>query len=103
MTSSKFFRVNRVPISTITCFTDLRARNLFCGCKRENEPEDYKFFAIIDPKTTEALGFLSLERIEPKIRCIEIGNVLFSPRMQQSPAGTDTVYLLMRYVFDDQT
>jgi RimJ/RimL family protein N-acetyltransferase len=47
------------------------------------------------------VGFLSLMRIEPAHRCLEIGNILFSPIVQRTTAATEAVYLLARYAFRD--
>lgn len=63
--------------------------------------KEWTFFAIIDAKTNEAVGYFCLMRIDPNHRCIEVGNVLFSPRMQKSPGGTECMYLLARYVFEE--
>ncbi len=40
-------------------------------------------------------------RITPAHRCIEVGHVLYSPRLQRSPEATEAMYLLARYVFED--
>jgi RimJ/RimL family protein N-acetyltransferase len=56
-------------------------------------------YAIIDP-SERAIGYLTLLRIEPAMRVIEVGHVLYSPAVQRTPLGTETQYLLARYVFD---
>jgi RimJ/RimL family protein N-acetyltransferase len=43
---------------------------------------------------------LTLLRIEPEMRVIEVGHVLYSPLLQRTPLGTETQYLLARYVFE---
>jgi len=67
---------------------------------RKTSSEDPLFFAILD-HTGQAAGFESLMRIEPVHRCIEIGNILFSPALQRTPGGTEAIFLLMEYAFDD--
>ena len=47
-----------------------------------------------------AVGYLTLLRIEPAMRVIEVGHVLYSPALQRTPLGTETQYLLARYVFE---
>jgi RimJ/RimL family protein N-acetyltransferase len=47
------------------------------------------------------VGFLSLMRMAPAQRCLELGNILFSPILQRTTAATEAVYLLARYVFRD--
>lgn len=63
-----------------------------------------RFFAIVPrtgPNADEAAGYASLMRIDPANGVIEVGNVLFSPRLQRTPAATETMYLMARYVFDE--
>lgn len=62
---------------------------------------DPKFFAIIDNASGEAIGHASLMRIDTKNRVIEVGGIMYSPRLKRSPGGTEAMYLLARYVFDD--
>jgi RimJ/RimL family protein N-acetyltransferase len=62
---------------------------------------DPLFFAIIDRQTSTACGYAALMRITPAHRCIEVGHVLYSPRLQRSPGATEAMYLLARYVFED--
>jgi len=80
-------------------FNDLETFSASIDAKVHHK--EWTYFAITDPKTNEALGYISLMRIDPQNRCIEVGNVMFSPRMQRSPGGTECVYLLARYVFED--
>ncbi len=67
---------------------------------RKASAEDPFFYAILD-KDGHAVGFEALMRIEPIHRVIEIGNILFSPALQRTPGGTEAIFLLMEYVFDD--
>jgi RimJ/RimL family protein N-acetyltransferase len=61
--------------------------------------DDPYAYAIIDP-SGRAAGYLTLLRIEPEMRVIEVGHVLYSPALQRTPLGTETQYLLARYVFE---
>jgi len=63
--------------------------------------KEITFFAIVNPQTDEAVGYIGLMNINPANRSIEIGNVLFSAKMQRSPASTEAVYLLLCYTFDE--
>src|SRR5580704_7883276 len=47
-----------------------------------------------------AVGYVTLLRIVPEMRVIEVGHVLYSPALQRTPLGTETQYLLARYVFE---
>ncbi|MEP7383462.1 MAG: GNAT family protein, partial [Gemmatimonadota bacterium] len=60
---------------------------------------DPVYWAIAD-QDDEAVGWLSLMRIEPSHRVIEVGSILYTPAMQRTALATETQYLLARYVFD---
>jgi RimJ/RimL family protein N-acetyltransferase len=61
--------------------------------------EDPYAYAIIDT-ADRAVGYVTLLRIVPQMRVIEVGHVLYSPTLQRTPLGTETQYLLARYVFE---
>ncbi len=61
--------------------------------------DDPYAYAIIDP-AGRAVGYVTLLRIVPDMRVIEVGHVLYSPALQRTPLGTETQYLLARYVFE---
>jgi RimJ/RimL family protein N-acetyltransferase len=61
-----------------------------------NDPYAY---AIVDP-SDRAVGYVTLLRIVPEHRVIEVGHVLYSPALQRTALGTETQYLLARYVFE---
>jgi RimJ/RimL family protein N-acetyltransferase len=61
--------------------------------------DDPYAYAIIDPSES-AVGYLTLMRIVPEMRVIEVGHVLYSPALQRTLLGTETQYLLARYVFE---
>lgn len=62
---------------------------------------DPLFFTIIDLKTGKAVGLASYLRIVPQYGCIEVGHIHFSRPMRRTPAATEAMYLMMRYVFDE--
>ena len=39
-------------------------------------------------------------RIDPANGVIEVGHIAFAPALQRTPAGTEAIFLMMRYVFD---
>ena len=43
-------------------------------------------------------GFL---RIQPTIGVIELGHIHFAPRLQQTPAATECIFLMLTRVFDE--
>ncbi len=61
--------------------------------------DDPYAYAIVD-QSDRAVGYLTLMRIVPEMRVIEVGHVLYSPALQRTPLGTETQYLLARYVFE---
>lgn len=62
--------------------------------------EDPLAFAVVDPASGVALGRQSLMRIEPAHGVIEIGHVLWGPRMARSRRSTEALQLAARHVFD---
>ncbi len=75
---------------------DLRA-----SLERKAATEDPLFFTIVDRLTGRATGYASYLRIEPGHRCMEVGNILFTPAMQRTAAATETMYLMARHAFED--
>jgi RimJ/RimL family protein N-acetyltransferase len=61
--------------------------------------EDPYAYAIIDA-ADRAVGYVTLLRIVAEHRVIEVGHVLYSPALQRTPLGTETQYLLARYIFE---
>jgi len=61
--------------------------------------DDPYAYAIVDLQD-RAVGYLTLLRIVPVHRVIEVGHVLYSPSLQRAPLGTETQYLLARYIFE---
>lgn len=57
-------------------------------------------FAVIDLATGEAVGSLSLMRIQPEHGVMEVGHVAFSPRLKQTRMATEAHFLLMQYAFE---
>ena len=63
--------------------------------------EDPLFFATVASATGRAEGRLALTRIDPVNGVIEVGHILFGPRLARTRAATEVIYLLARHVFDD--
>jgi RimJ/RimL family protein N-acetyltransferase len=63
--------------------------------------EDPMFFAILDNASEKAVGYASYMRIEPVHRVIEVGSILYTPRLQQTTLATEAMYLMARHVFED--
>jgi RimJ/RimL family protein N-acetyltransferase len=63
--------------------------------------EDPLFFAILDKSSGEAVGHAAYMRIEPAHRVIEVGSILYTPRLQRTVGATEAMYLMARHVFED--
>lgn len=61
--------------------------------------KDPIFYAIIDARTNEALGLSAFQRIDPANGSIEVGHIAYSPRLQQTTAATEAMYLMMDRAF----
>ena len=85
-----------LPYGPFDEFTDFKAW-LDANCCNE----DPLFHTIIDLKTNKAVGVASYLRIEPSVGVIEVGHIHFSPLMQRTPIATETMYLMMKRVFDE--
>jgi RimJ/RimL family protein N-acetyltransferase len=57
--------------------------------------------AIVDVVSGAAVGHATFMRIEPVHRVIEVGNILYTPRLQRSIAATEAMYLMARHAFED--
>jgi RimJ/RimL family protein N-acetyltransferase len=69
--------------------------------KRAATSEDPLFFAILDRASGKAMGYASYLRIDPAHRTIEVGSILFTPRLQRTPLATEAMYMMARHIFED--
>jgi RimJ/RimL family protein N-acetyltransferase len=65
------------------------------------ESEDPLHYTIVDAETAKPVGTAALMRIDPVHGVIEVGSIAYSPRIKQTRAGTEAMYLFMRMVFDE--
>ncbi len=63
--------------------------------------DDPLHFTIVDLANGKAVGTAALMRIEPVHGVIEVGSIAYSPRVKQTRAGTEAMYLMMRRAFDE--
>ncbi len=63
------------------------------------EREDPLLFAILD-KSGRAVGHATYMRIDPANRVIEVGNILYTPALMRTPAGTEAMYLMAKHAFE---
>lgn len=62
--------------------------------------DDPLMFAIIDKASGVAVGHATYLRIDPANRSIEVGNILYTPALMRTPAGTEAMYLMARHAFE---
>lgn len=79
-------------------FPDLDDFSAFISGKAVSD--DPFYFAIMENSTQSIIGFMTLMRIDPANRVVEVGNIMFSPRLQQTRGATESQFLLARYVFE---
>lgn len=61
---------------------------------------DPQFYAIVESASGRAVGVAAYMRIDPDNGSIEVGHLNFSPLLQQKPAATEAMYLMMRKAFN---
>jgi RimJ/RimL family protein N-acetyltransferase len=62
---------------------------------------DPLYFAILDNQSSDSVGYASYLRIEPSHRVIEVGNILYTPRLQRTRGATEAMFLMARHAFED--
>jgi RimJ/RimL family protein N-acetyltransferase len=62
---------------------------------------DPMHFAVIDSATGQAVGTLSLMRIDAPNGVIEVGHIAYSPRLKRTRIATEAVTLLMKLAFEE--
>jgi RimJ/RimL family protein N-acetyltransferase len=61
---------------------------------------DWQTYAILDTHD-RAAGVASYMRIDPNAGSIEVGGIMYSPRLQRTRAATEAMFLMMQRVFDE--
>jgi len=69
--------------------------------QRAAASEDPLFFAILDRASGDAAGYAAYMRVEPAHQVIEVGSILYTPRLQRTILATEAMYLMARHVFED--
>ena len=69
-------------------------------CRGAAASDDPLFYAVIDPETGRTEGRQSLMRITPEHGVIEIGNILWGPRIARTRIATEALYLFAAHAFD---
>jgi RimJ/RimL family protein N-acetyltransferase len=61
---------------------------------------DCFFYAIYSKRHKKYCGLASYLRIQPKAGSIEVGYITYSPILRRTVEATETMYLMMRNVFE---
>lgn len=67
---------------------------------RASVSEDPLFLAIVDKSSGLAIGMDAYLRIDPVSKVIEVGHILFTPKLQRTVAATEAMFLMAKYVFE---
>ena len=62
---------------------------------------DPLFYAIVERRSGDAVGIAALMNIHAKNRSVEVGSIVYTPRLQRTPGATEAMYLLARYCFEE--
>ncbi len=62
--------------------------------------DDPRFYAVIDPATGRAEGRQALMRITPEHGVIEIGSILWGPKIARTRMATEALFLFAEHSFD---
>jgi len=73
-------------------------RDTIIGLASQHDPLAW---AVRQHRTGTADGWLCLMDIQPRNASIELGGILFSPRLQRTRASTEAMFLLMRHALDE--
>ncbi|XVX20098.1 GNAT family N-acetyltransferase [Actinomycetota bacterium] len=57
--------------------------------------------AIVDQASGETVGEASYLRIVPAVGTVEVGHIIYGPRLARTRGATEAMYLMARHVFDD--
>lgn len=68
-------------------------------CANAAQSADPIAWAVID-RSGKAVGALTLMRIDPPNRVIEVGGITYGTPLQRTTGSTEAIYLLARYIFD---
>lgn len=62
---------------------------------------DPVFFTVTSKPSGRRVGMISILRITPEHGCAELGHIWYGLSAQRTAVNTETVFLLLRHLFDD--
>jgi RimJ/RimL family protein N-acetyltransferase len=80
------------PAASVAALTD--------WVDRVSDRPDPAFYALIERSSGRCLGRAAYMRIAPEAGSIEVGSILYSPKLQRTPMATEAMYLMMQHAFD---
>jgi len=81
------------PFATVQSFSN--------WLQEHERKDDPIFFSIIRKTDGKAIGVASYLRINPSNGSIEVGHINYSPLLQRTKEGTEAMYLMMKWVFEN--
>jgi len=69
--------------------------------QRKEESNDPLFYSILDNRSGDAVGWAAYMRMEPLHRVIEVGSIMYSPRIQRTIGATEAMYIMAKHAFED--
>ncbi|CAB1080218.1 Acetyltransferase, GNAT family [Olavius algarvensis Delta 1 endosymbiont] len=67
------------------------------NCKTSQDP---LFLAVKSIEHSRYVGVVSFLKIIPTMRCLELGNIWYSPLVHHTKVNTETIYLMLSEAFD---
>ena len=69
--------------------------------EEEASKQDPTFFSIVRKRDDKAVGVASFLRINQTDGSIEVGHINYSPLLQRTREGTEAMYLMMEWAFEN--
>jgi RimJ/RimL family protein N-acetyltransferase len=69
--------------------------------QRKEDSDDPLYYSIVDKASGDAVGWAAYMRMDPLQRVIEVGSIMFSPRLQRTIGGTEAMYIMAKHAFED--
>jgi RimJ/RimL family protein N-acetyltransferase len=67
------------------------------GCEVSTDP---LFLTVSSKDLNQRVGVVSFLNIVPRMRCLEVGNIWYSPIVHHTKVNTETIYLMLAEAFD---
>jgi len=69
--------------------------------QRKEASDDPLFYSLIEKASGDAVGWAAYMRMEPLNRVIEVGSIMYSPRIQRTIGATEAMYIMAKHAFED--